>query len=126
MNAAALRLDRLVVARRVVLIAHVIGALCSTFPYLNSVDAARFPLLFALPPLVPYVTSAIYSWRVLGESSVIGWLRVTAFVLVLALGTCFAIYLTLHDPSRWDVAVSYVGLWTWGYLWVAEWLLHVV
>jgi len=126
MNTATLRLDRLAVTRRVVLIAHVIGALCCTFPYLSSVDAAHFPLLFALPPLVPYVTSAIYSWRVLGESSVIGWLRVTAFVLVLALGTFLAIYLSLHDPSRWDVAVSYVGALTGAYLWAAEWLIHVV
>jgi hypothetical protein len=65
--------DRRKFNRKLVLFFHVLAAFVTAVIYLNQINLARLPywrrgaslnvLLIAAPPLLPYVISAVHSWR---------------------------------------------------------------
>jgi hypothetical protein len=84
--------DQRLFNRKVVLLAHVLAALFTAVLYLNQVDFTRFyywrrsagaeVLFAAAPALVPYLISAVHSWRKATHNR----LRVAAFLVILVLG----------------------------------------
>jgi hypothetical protein len=120
--------------RKLMLLIHVLAGLFTVVIYLSEVDLGNFPywqrraglmsLLLAAPPLLPYVISAVHSWR----AATYNRLRVALFLLVLilgALGTGCAIVgafgLRLdHATLLWTFAIQALV-----YFWAAEFLFDV-
>jgi len=84
--------DRRKFNRKLVLFFHVLAAFFTAVIYLSQINLARFQywrrgsslnvLLIAAPPLLPYIISAVHSWR----TATYDRLRVSLFLLVLILG----------------------------------------
>lgn len=120
--------------RKLVLLIHILAAFCTALIYLGDVDLQRFPywrrtsaiaaLWIAAPPLLPYLISAVHSWR----TATYDRLRVAAFLLVLiagAVGACSAILgafgLSLDRTGLlWLFAIQALA-----YFWSAEFLFNV-
>jgi hypothetical protein len=77
--------------RRMVLFVHAPAALFTAFIYLSQVNLPGFQypqrrglavLLLLVPPLLPYIISAVHSWR----TATYDRLRVALFLLLLLLG----------------------------------------
>jgi hypothetical protein len=120
--------------RKLVLLVHVLAAFFTALIYISDVDLQRFPywrrtsgiaaLWIAAPPLLPYLISAIHSWR----RATYDRLLVAAFLLVLIAGTfgaCSAILgafgLSLDRSGfLWLFAIEAIV-----YFWSAEFLFDV-
>jgi hypothetical protein len=77
--------------RRMVLLVHALAGFFTAFIYLSQVNLPSFQysqrrglavLLVLAPPLLPYIISAVHSWR----TATYDRLRVAMFLLVLLLG----------------------------------------
>ena len=78
--------------RKLVLLVHVLAAFFTALIYFSDLDLRGFhywgrtagttALLIAAPPLLPYIISAVHSWRMATYDR----LRVAAFLLVLVAG----------------------------------------
>jgi hypothetical protein len=78
--------------RKLVLLVHVLAAFSTGLIYLSEIDLSRLPywrkngaagvLFIAAPALLPYIISAVHSWR----TATYNRLRVFLFLLVLLLG----------------------------------------
>jgi hypothetical protein len=78
--------------RKLLLFVHAIAAFLTAAPYLSTLDLRRFhywsrgagvaSILLAAPPLLPYIISAVHSWRTAPYSRS----RVTAFLAILVTG----------------------------------------
>src|SRR5258708_6406535 len=78
--------------RKLLLLVHAIAAFLTAALYLSTRDLRRFhywsrgagvaSILLAAPPLLPYIISAVHSWRTAPYSRP----RVTAFLAILATG----------------------------------------
>jgi hypothetical protein len=79
--------------RKLMLLSHILLGIFTAMIYLSELDLGNFPywqrraglmsLLVAAPPLLPYVISAVHSWR----TATYDRLRVALFMLVLVLGS---------------------------------------
>jgi len=82
--------------RKLVLLFHAMAAVLTVFLYLSTLDLQRFAywrrgagmaiLLVAAPALLPYVISAVHSWRRATDDR----LRVALFLVVVVLGAAGA------------------------------------
>ncbi len=127
--------ERLVFNRKLVVFAHALLAFLSALVFLANVNLSGFPysrsrsglyLVLALaPPIVPYLISGVYSWRVATFSRI----RVLLFLLVLVLGS---VLMGLEFMDAFGTGVDRSTLLLMlvvqcgAYLWAAEWILHVV
>jgi hypothetical protein len=78
--------------RKLLMFVHAIAAFLSAALYLSTLDLGRFhywsrgagiaSILLAAPPLLPYIISAVHSWRTAPYSLP----RVTAFLAILVTG----------------------------------------
>jgi hypothetical protein len=78
--------------RKLLLLVHAIAAFLTAALYLSTLDLTRFhywsrgagvaSILLAAPPLLPYIISAVHSWRTAPYSRS----RVTAFLAILVTG----------------------------------------
>jgi hypothetical protein len=79
--------------RKLLLFVHAIAAFSTAALYLSSLDLGRFhywsrgagvaSILLAAPPLLPYIISAVHSWRTAPHSRP----RVSVFLAILVAGT---------------------------------------
>jgi hypothetical protein len=85
--------------------------------------------LIAAPVLLPYVVSAVYSWRLYSAPYVIhNRVRLALFIVVLTVGGVLMGYLFVAPPTEFErtdliPALSVQGL---AYVWGAERLLNVL
>ena len=120
--------------RKLLLLFHAITAFSTAVLYLGDLDLSRFhywrrgasvaSILLVAPPLLPYIISAIHSWRTVTYSRI----RLTAFLAILvagAFGVIFAI------AGAFGLSVDGTGLlWTFAiqaavYFFAAEFLFSV-
>jgi len=126
--------DRRKFNRKLVLFFHVLAAFFTAVIYLSQINLARFQywrrgsslnvLLIAAPPLLPYIISAVHSWR----TATYDRLRVSLFLLVLILGA-FGVGCALVGALGLTVDSSTL-LWTFAiqaaaYFFAAEFLFDV-
>ena len=127
--------ERLVFNRRLLVVAHVLVGLFATFWYLSHIDFSHFlywrrgaslaVIFISAPATLPYLVSAVYSWRVVTDRRPGVWV----FLMVLVAG---AVLVNLLVSGRLGIDVREVGmlqaagLQTAAYVWAAEMLLHVV
>jgi hypothetical protein len=120
--------------RKLVLLVHVLAAFLTAMIYFSDLDLQRFQywrrlsgitaLWIAAPSLLPYIISAVHSWR----TATYDRLRVAAFLLVLIAGTlggccamlgAFGLSLDRSD-LLWVFVVQAIV-----YFWSAEFLFDV-
>ncbi len=112
--------------------AHVVVALSTTLIYFGRIKLG-FTLwltsgvpttLIVAPVLIPYLVSAIYSWRVVTD---VRW-RVVSFILILFVGSVLlgVAIAGAFGPIQPLTLLAILGAQAWAYLWSAELLLHVV
>lgn len=127
--------DRFVFNRRLLLVAHIMVGVLAAFWYLNHIDLSHYPywrrnasfavIFISAPATLPYLVSAIYSWRVVTHRSLGVWV----FLVVLSAGAVLMSLLVsnrlgidFHEAGILQTAALQCGL----YVWAAEMLLHVV
>ena len=127
--------ERLVFNRRLLVFAHVLVGLFAALWYLSHIDFSHFMywrrgaglavIFVSAPATLPYLVSAVYSWRVVTDRRPGVWV----FLMVLVAG---AVLVNLLVSGRLGIDVREVGmlqaagLQTAAYVWAAEMLLHVV
>jgi len=127
--------DKFVFNRRLLVFAHVVVGFLAAFWYLSHIDLSHFPywrrgagfaiILISAPATLPYLVSAVYSWRVVTYRSLGVWI----FLGVLVAG---AVLVNLLVTGRLGIDAHEVGIvqaaTLQGVLYVcaAEMLLHVV
>lgn len=127
--------ERLAFNRKLLVLAHVLVGFFSAVFYLSQIDLVNFPywqsraglgvILIAAPALVPYIVSAVYSWRVVTHRRLGVWLFLGVLVAVsvlMGLLLSGALGIDMHGPERLFIVGTQAGI----YLWAAELLLHVV
>jgi hypothetical protein len=123
---------RLTFNRKLLLFVHIMVAIFSSFYFLSKVDLPHFSftrgrsslivVLMALPAIIPYAGSAIYSRQVVTYRRA----RTFIFLLILIAG---AVLINLSLYNHWIKGTGillWVGVQTGVYLWAAELLLNVV
>jgi len=129
-----LRHKRQVFNRKLLVFVHVLVGFLSAVFYLSQIDLVSFPywrsraglgvIFIAMPAIVPYAVSAVYSWRVATHLRLGVWLFLVVLVMVSVLvGLLFsgAFEINIHGPEWLFTVAGQAGL----YVWAAELLLHV-
>ena len=127
--------ERRLFNRRLLLFAHVLVGLFAAFWYLSHIDFSHFQywrrgaglavIFVSAPATLPYLVSAVYSWRVVTDHQ----FRVWVFLTVLVAGAVLVNLLVsggLGIDAREVGMLQAAGLQTVAYVWAAEMLLHVV
>jgi hypothetical protein len=128
-----LQYERLVIHRKLLAWIHVVLAFIVALVYLTQLDLSHFAywrlgfgmgiILMLVPPLFPYLLSAIHSRRVVTVDRI----RLAWFILVLLLGSVLMGLLLLGvfgSVGKVTLLVLF-GCQTFIYMWAAEGLLHV-
>lgn len=127
--------DRFVFNRKLLVFAHILVGFCAAFWYLSHIDFSHFAywrrgagtavIMIAAPAILPYLISAVYSWRVVTDRRLGVW----AFLVVLIAGAVLVNLLILgllgidvREVGTLQTAALQTGL----YVWAAELLLHIV
>ena len=105
--------DQFVFNRRLLVFAHVVVGFLAAFWYLSHIDLSHLPywrrgasfavILISAPATLPYLVSAVYSWRVVTYRSLGVWI----FLVVLVAG---AVLVNLLIAGRLGIDVHEVGI----------------
>jgi hypothetical protein len=124
--------DRLVLNRKLLLVAHLAIGVPAAFLYMSRLDLSRFHYwgrsgtgasFIASPALIPYVVSAVRSWQLAPARRLNVWLFIGVLVAGAVLMAFF--FIDAFGVDGTGPLIGAVVIQTAGYFWAAEHILEV-